>query len=215
MKIEILVPETLREITLAQYQAFLASEKTEEALVSIFCGITQEDVKRIKLKSLEQIVQHLNGLFTDDYPFIQRFTLKGVEYGFIPKLDDMTFGEYIDLDEQLTDWKAMHKAMGILYRPITQKLRGKYLIEEYTGQHYQMEAMPLDVALGANVFFWNLSRDLLTAIPNFLEKEIAKMTSQQRATLEENGDGISQYLRSLRETFKGMILSPPSLSTSV
>ena len=40
-------------------------------------------------------------------------------------LDDMTLGEYIDLDNTLGEWQEMHKAMSILYRPITFQRKNK------------------------------------------------------------------------------------------
>jgi hypothetical protein len=69
----------------------------------------------------------------------------------------------------------MHKAMAVLFRPIKQKQGSKYLIEEYEGSHKyseRMKNMPLDVVLGAMVFFWNLTSALLNCIPNYLDKEI-------------------------------------------
>ena len=61
----------------------------------------------------------------------------GVEYGFIPVLDDMTLGEYVDLDENFTDWDKMHKAMSVLFRPIKLKKGDRYQIEEYDGMDWQ------------------------------------------------------------------------------
>ena len=36
-------------------------------------------------------------------PLINTFVMDGVEYGFIPKLDDITLGEYIDIDNNIKD----------------------------------------------------------------------------------------------------------------
>jgi hypothetical protein len=36
-----------------------------------------------------------------------------LEFGMIPELDKMTFGEYIDLESYITDWDNMHKAMAV------------------------------------------------------------------------------------------------------
>ena len=41
--------------------------------------------------------------------------MRGVEYGFIPNLDDMSFGEYVDLDTYIGDWQNIHRAMAVLY----------------------------------------------------------------------------------------------------
>ena len=54
-----------------------------------------------------------------------------VEYGFIPDLDEVSLGEYIDLDNNASKWEQMHVAMNVLYRPIKTSKVGKYNIEEY------------------------------------------------------------------------------------
>ena len=48
-----------------------------------------------------------------------------VEFGFIPKLDNISLGEFVDLDSYMSDWDNMHKAMAVLYRPVT--FRKKYV----------------------------------------------------------------------------------------
>ena len=51
--------------------------------------------------------------------------------GFIPKLDDISLGEYIDIENNLSDWQKIHKAMAVLYRPVNFKLGNKYGITSY------------------------------------------------------------------------------------
>ena len=43
------------------------------------------------------------------------FKLGGIEYGLIPDFDDMSLGEYIDLDTYMGDWENMQIAMNVLY----------------------------------------------------------------------------------------------------
>ena len=141
MKVEINVPDSLNEITLAQYQRFekLNTEENQgstfllQKMVEIFCNLDLKDVAEIKYKSVQEIAVHLNKVFDTKHTLIPTFELEGIEYGFIPVLDDMTLGEYIDLDENLGDWSNMHKAMSVLYRPIKFKKGHKYNIEAYNG----------------------------------------------------------------------------------
>jgi hypothetical protein len=163
MKIELTIPTTLNDIKLVQYQKFLSIAKDNEEgeflqqkMVQLFCGIDLKDVAQIKYKDVTEITANINKLFTKDNAFIQRFKMGGVEFGFIPNLDDMTTGEYMDLDNYITDWDTMHNAMAVLYRPIINKLGNKYQIEEYKGSVTYADVMrhaPLDVVLGAMVFF--------------------------------------------------------------
>ena len=137
--------------------------------------------------------------------------MDGVEYGFIPKLDDMTLGEYIDIDNNIKDWQNMHKAMTVLYRPVKFKKDDRYQIEEYTAEENPelMKQMPLDVAMGSLVFFYLLQEELLQTTLSYLSKEMEdNLTMEQRQTLEKNGVGISQSMDWLREMLPSMTWLP-------
>ena len=85
-------------------------------------------------------------MFEQKPQLITRFTMNGVEYGFIPNLDDMTLGEYVDLDTYISQWDRMEYAMAVLYRPIKDKYKQKYNIEEYTATDQEkMKDMPLSL----------------------------------------------------------------------
>ena len=222
MKVEINVPDSLNEITLSQYQRFekLNTEENQgstfllQKMVEIFCNLDLKDVAEIKYKSVQEIAVHLNKVFDTKHSLIPTFNLRGVEYGFIPVLDDMTLGEYVDLDENLGDWQSMHKAMSVLYRPITFKKGHKYTIEKYKGMNDIMKDAPLDVVFSAMVFFWNLNSELITTILNYLQKEVNNLTTHQRERLEASGVGINQSMESLKGMLPSLIKLPNSTYTS-
>ena len=208
MKIKIYVPDSLSEITLGQYQKFLSIAKDKEQdlfiqqkMVEIFCKLNLKDIANIKYTSLKDIITHFNELFNKDHKLIQSFKLNGLEFGFVPKLDDITFGEYVTLDTYLSDWKNIDKAMEVLYRPLVSKHGNLYNIEEYKGDKYDMTKMPLDVVLGCIIFFYNLSNELSTTILNYSAKQANKIIAEQRAS-GKNGDGINQSMQSLKEALK-------------
>ena len=103
--------------------------------------------------------------------------------------------------------KNMHKAMAVLFRPITDKKDDRYDIEEYTGikNADKYLDMPLDVVLGAFVFFYHLSNELLITTLNYLEEQ--DLDSDQKKTLRENGDGIRASMHSLKEMLQNMRIS--------
>lgn len=218
MKVDIYIPEKLSDITLEQYQKF-AKLNTEEnqnsnfllhKMVEIFCRLDLKDIARIKYQYVNSIVSDLNNIFNTKTELIQTFKLKGVEYGFIPKLDDITLGEYIDLDNNISDWETMHKAMAVLYRPITLQKGDRYQIEEYTAKEdtEKFKDMPLDVVMGSLVFFWSLSSELLQTTLKYLAKEMeGNLTIQQRQALEESGVGISQSMGWLRAMLPSLTIS--------
>lgn len=215
MKASILVPTDLSEITLNQYQRFVKLEQDVEITtpffmqktVEIFCGIDLQQVANIRYKSLLDTVQHIQSLFQAQSKFINRFKMNGVEYGFIPVLDDLSLGEYIDLDNYLSDVKNMHKAMAVLFRPVTHSKDDRYDIEDYKGTEESSKYldMPLDVALGAYVFFYHLNKELVNVTLNCLEME--EVDSELKQILEENGGGIRAYMHSLKGILQDLKIS--------
>lgn len=225
MKIELTIPTTLNDIKLAQYQKFLKvveqneeGEFVQQKMVQLFCGIDLKDVASIRYKDVAEITANINNLFTKENNLIQRFKMGGVEFGFIPNLDEMTTGEYMDLDSYITDWETMHNAMAVLYRPITNKLGNKYQIEEYKGSLTYADVMrhaPLDVVLGAMVFFYTLGNDLLKSTINYLEKNQEVQNILTKHNLENVGDGIQVSMLLLKETLEDLMKFPSYQSPKV
>ena len=227
MKLEISIPTELNEIKLSQYQAFLkiAKDNTDEEflhqkMVQTFCGIDLKEVAEIRYKEVIEITESLGKMFdVKSHRFINRFKMGGVEFGFIPNLDDMTFGEYTDLDTYINDWEQMHKAMAVLYRPIKKNgLNGTYDIEKYNGSITYSDVMkhaPLDVVFGANVFFYNLGNELLKSTMTYLEKDKEIQNILQQHNSENGGDGIVQSMLLLKETLQTLIELPNYQLTNV
>tara|TARA_B100000427_G_scaffold326984_1_gene336707 strand:+ start:649 stop:1299 length:651 start_codon:yes stop_codon:yes gene_type:complete len=214
MKVDVLVPNSLKEVSLEQYQKFLKIQKDNEdetflaiKMIEIFCGIRGDNIMKMKASSIRKITGILADMFNEKPPLVKEFTMKGVEYGFIPKLEDMSFGEYVDLDTYMGDIENLHKAMAVLYRPITIKQNDKYLIEEYEGEDTEiMKDMPMDAVLGAIIFFYHLGMDLSKYMLNSLQDQENKHILEQ-LTLEENGDGINQFSSSLKGILEGLKIS--------
>ena len=208
MKVKISIPTNLNEIKLSQYQKFLKivqdneeSDFLNHKMVQIFCGVDLNIVDAMRQKDVEDAVNTIGGLFKQMPPLQQKFEMNGTTFGFIPNLDDMSSGEYMDLDGYITNWDDMHRAMAVLYRPIKQKLGEKYLIEDYEGtERYaeKMKDMPLDVVLGSVVFFWHLGKELLKSTMDYLV-ENPQIATLNKANLEKGGDGILQSMHLLRE----------------
>jgi hypothetical protein len=150
----------------------------------------------MKQQDLNYAVGKITDLFKKIPELVTKFTLNGTEFGFIPNLNDMSSGEYMDLDGYITDWEDSHKSMAVLYRPIKQKLGNKYLIDEYEGSDKFAEQMldaPMDVVLSSKVFFWTLGRELLKNTLDFLEGS-KEMSSAKLHNLGSDGVGILQSM---------------------
>jgi len=218
MKVEIQIPSSLSEVTLEQYQKFtkLNTEENEDSsflmqkTVEIFCNLNLQDIAKVKFTYVQEILNDINNLFEKKQDLIPTFTHRGIEYGLIPVLDDMTLGEYVDLDENFTDWDTMHKAMAVLYRPVTLHKGDRYQIEEYNGLENAetMKQIPLDIVMGCMFFFYNLNEELLKTTLNYLSQEVPKeLTTDQLQTLVKSGGGINQSMDSLKEMLDDLKIS--------
>ena len=215
MNINIEIPTKLSDITLGQYKRFLNIQKqTEEShflnakAIEIFCDVELKNVMRLKMADFDKITNRINSLFEQKPKLVQRFKIDSVEYGFHPQLDELTLGEYIDVDTYIADWENMEKTMNVLYRPIENKLKDRYSIKEYNVDTSEnLLAMPMDAVLSSIFFLWNLGIDLSKTILNYSEMgEEMNLTHQQ--ILAENGDGISQYTHSLMGILQDLKISP-------
>ena len=108
MKVKI--PTTLSDIRLEQFVLFnkVIKESQEQsfvelAMVSIFCDLSVEQAKNILSNDFAEIVNDITKVLSHQPRFIQRFIHDGKEYGFIPNLDEITAGEYIDLESFFKD----------------------------------------------------------------------------------------------------------------
>ena len=214
MKFKLSIPSELSEIKLKDYQKYIKivqeNEDAHEFLnikaVEIFCNIKINDINAIKVADFNDILQTLNNTLQQKTKLLQRFKMNGVEFGFIPKLDDISMGEFVDLQNYLGDNNSLNKAMAVMYRPITFDKNGMYLIEDYEGSEKYADAMrdaPLNVVLGANVFFYNLGKELLKGTMNYLAEEGQK-NIQVKQVLEESGDGINQFMQLLEDDFPNL-----------
>ena len=210
MKVDINVPESLNEITLYQYQKFEkliqdneASHFVNQKTIEIFCNIELKDVARIRIADIDDLLAHLNNLLQAKPKLTRTFKLGVYEFGFIPKLEDMTSGEFIDLENYLSNTETLHQAMAVLYRPITSKVKDLYTIEEYESSYKYSEVlkyMPLDIALGSMLFFWTLLNDCGNALSHYIQSEV-EQSEQAKQVLEKNGVGINQFTQQLKEIF--------------
>jgi hypothetical protein len=215
MKLNINIPSTLNEITLRQYKTFLNIQTTIKdekflsvKLIEIFCKIKPSDVMLLKVKDSEMISNTINKLFNNKPALVTRFKINNKEYGFHPQLDELTLGEYVDLDTYIGDWENMEKAMSVLYRPIIAKLKGKYTISEYEiGKEDDLLDMPMDAVLSSIFFFWNLGLDLSKTMTDYLEEEEIEALMLDQ-TLTESMDGFKAFsLYSLNQILDDLKIS--------
>jgi hypothetical protein len=150
-------------------------------------------------------------LFDKIPPFKNKFTLNGIDYGFIPNLDDISQGEYMDLDNYIVDVANLHRSMAVMFRPIKTKLKDKYIIEPYEGSDVYAEKMldaPLDVVLASRVFFYHLGRELLKSTLIYLEGNPQIQSILTKHNSENDGAGTHPFMHLLKEMSGDLMKSP-------
>lgn len=214
-EIDIKVPMHLSGITLREYMSWMKildkykSDKRDDEeflrikMLQTFCNLKIEDTYNLPLNNFNDIVGHIANLFSEDNrPFLDTFNFKDasgneVEFGFIPNLDEMTFGEYVDLDKYINDNQNFHKAMAVLFRPKTNILNSKYRIESYEGSakwSEHMLDMPVDVMLGAMSFILRLQTQLSKhTLLSSQQKVVEGLEVAIKKTSEENLDGFNPF----------------------
>ena len=210
----ITIPENLSEITLKQYIDFNNSIKEDSSqsyvsrmMIKHFCNI-KEDIRDIPMSKFNDTIEIITKTLNQEPKFKQTFIMDGVTYGFIPKLDEIPFGEFIDLENYLSDEDTFNRAMAVMYRPVTIKKNDMYLIEKYDGSDKYEEVMnesPLEVFMGAMVFFYTLGKELLKATTQSLKEEVSNIP--QSDSLVVNGVGINQYMHSLEQILDDLMIS--------
>ena len=210
---KIVIPNSLNEITLGQYQEFYKLTESKDAklverrMIEIFCKVPMKYVNQMKAIDVKEIIQILTQMLENKPSLVNLFKMNGVEYGFIPDLDDMTFGEYVDLDTFIGDTENLHRAMNVLYRPIKIKKNGRYQIVDYDSEKYKdMLGMPMDAVISSILFFYHLGIDLSQIMMDCSKNKNEKHLMQYLIS-EENGVGISHSFTSLKTILEDLRIS--------
>lgn len=203
--VSIEIPENLSDVKLSTYKRFilLANEENgDEMALFQFCGLTPAQQEGMKKKDLDEIRNQIGNVLAEKPNLVKSFTFKGKEYGFHPKIEDISMGEYVDLDTYLKDpYKNAEKVLGILYRPITKKIFGRHSIENYDPDIHDglgFQDLSADIFLGCLLFFYRIATNLQITFLQSLEKE-GKRDMMPNPTSVESGDGMEQYIKLLKE----------------
>ncbi len=140
-------------------------------------------VKELSIRDVATIMEHFERLQNEaEVRLSNIIEVEGIEYGFHPKLDDITLGEYADIETLIVNGleNNLPELMAILYRPIVEKKNDKYTIEAYDGditiRAEKFKRMSAQAVQNAMVFFWTFANELLTILPSYLMERIRKMS---------------------------------------
>lgn len=203
-----IIPEKWTQVSLESYQTLmdLIDDKADEhtKTLNTIHALTKAPIsvlEKCKKKDIQQVLQVVEKLLNVKVNTTLNMVIEveGIEYGFHPNLQDMTFAEFVDLDNYLSEpWKNMHRIMAVLYRPILSQNKNKYKIEEYDSTKCMQVAEKFKKSLsvatvnGASNFFLTIAEEYLSVLQLSLSKKQKKMlkrTEIQSKNLTTNGVG--------------------------
>lgn len=193
MKLKVQIAANAKAVTLAKYIDYQNAVDVVEK-VHIITGKPTETIKLMHLNVLDEIVGRFEAALTlGSNVFERKVRIGTIELGFVPNLNELTFGEYIDLDSTCTNLykdgkvngEAAHKMMCILYRPIKAKFGKYYDIEKYqpnAKRKYEDAVMQLtlDHVLNVLLFFSSLEIELYSSSLEYLAKEITEIVKEMK-----------------------------------
>jgi hypothetical protein len=173
--------------------------------IEILCGLPKPMVQRIAFADVARIARIMVKLMeppkTEEFPLVPRFFLGNVEYGFIPDWSELSLGEFVDLEEYCKGdvWESLPDVLSVMYRPVVSSMGPLYEIQPYKpspGQRDKMLECPMNVALGAMVFFYDTGRVFGRVTESSLQASSPRWG--------RSGVGIKLFTGWLRATFFGL-----------
>ena len=161
--------------------------KSSEALETIaeLSNIPKKLIKELELKDVAVIMNSIAKLQKKQDSSLKRIIeIEGKRYGFHPNLDEITLGEWSDIETMIGNdiEKNMPELMAILYRPIKEEKNDVYTIDAYDGniriRAEQMKKMSAEQVQSALLFFYNFGNVFLVSMQLYLIGQ-QKETKQQ------------------------------------
>lgn len=199
-------------------------------LLNILCGVPTEKVLEANYQEVKVLANYAMGLFPiDKQPFIDRFEINGVKYGFMPSWKKLTFAEYVDLDTLITKkpdevLDYLHIILAIMYRPIIKEgKKGEYTIEPYNQETLEERAnlfkkeVGIKTYVGCQFFFIQFAKKLSEPIEEYsiqmLWKKMKFVWKNRKLinkVLRKDSDGTLSSTELLQMTLQNMNQSSKS-----
>lgn len=212
MKFEIHIPTSIEHITLEQYQKFasIGNDNDEDfiayKMLEIFCDVPNDVASQMKWNDVTDVCEQIHAVMNTKTAFTNRFQLNGIEYGFIPSVEDMTFQEFVHMEEFVREPKNYHKLAQIMFRPVTKSKKELYDIEPYEfsmNRANELKQMPTSIFAETMVFFYNIANELLIHIQIY-SKESVSQDTMQLANLLQNMVGLTQFMPYVKVTSRNL-----------
>lgn len=182
-------------VKLANLKGLTNSEESLE-WVKMLSDIPEKLIKELSIPALSVILNRLSELQAKRSGELKRvIEVDGRHYGFHPNLEDLTLGEYADIEHFIKEGVEhnMPQIMAILYRPIVEREGDAYIIEAYDGKidvrAEKFKKMSAEQVESSMVFFWIFVNELFKILPSSLMQRTREMMQLvQMKHLQKNGD---------------------------
>ena len=161
--------------------------KSNEALETIaeLSNIPKDLISQLELRDIVVMMGSISELQAKQDSSLKRIIeIEGKRYGFHPNLDEITLGEYADLEQfiKLGIEKHLPEIVAVLYRPIVEENNGVYTIAAYDGdisiRAEEMKKMSAEQVQSALVFFYHFAKVLSGILPSYLMDRLKETKTQ-------------------------------------
>tara|TARA_X000001382_G_C3095421_1_gene154920 strand:- start:108 stop:707 length:600 start_codon:yes stop_codon:yes gene_type:complete len=191
------------DVTLDKWVKLISKKektKTEEALetISVLSDIPKKIIKELSINDVAAIMKKLAILQESANNKLKKIIkVNNIEYGFHPNLEEITLGEYADIETYMKNGieDNLPKLMSVLYRPITEKSGKNYSIEAYGISDSRMRAekfkdMKAENVNSSLVFFWTFVKELSIILQQYLMQQNQMILNKmQENNLQKSGVG--------------------------
>ena len=192
------------DVTLDKWVKLISKKekaKSEEAveIINTLSDIPRKLIKELGIQDIAVILKRISILQQNADSNLNRIIkINDVEYGFHPNLEEITLGEYADIETYLKNGleNNLTRLLAILYRPITEKDKDNYSIEAYGLSDSRMRAKKFETmkAVDVNnalVFFWTFVKELSIILQQYLmEQNQMILNKMQENNLQKSGVGL-------------------------
>lgn len=186
-----LITSDYTKLTVGQFVDFTTAG-TDIRRCMAALGCTKEEANKLTPEQIADTILFFEQVIEKN---IAKISYNWRGFGFVPNINAITFGEFVDLTENCKEFnKNLPKILSILYRPVLSKFANGYTIEDYDSDKHLANAdffreMPLHYANGAMVFFSTIRKELVSSSLGHLDTEMRMKIIQ---AMKQMSQGIKQ-----------------------
>ena len=173
----------------------LTGAKESLEIISVLSDMPKKLILELGINDVAKIMTRLNNMHREEEVKLKMlFELEGKEYAFHPQLEDMTLGEWADIETFIKEGleNNLHNIMAVLFRPVIERENEAYIIQAYDGniavRAEKFKKMSAEQVKAALVFFWTFVNAFSTILLSYLKERLKeKPKPSLTKTLVPNG----------------------------